>query len=438
MTEMTELTAPRFAFLGFCDRAEIITKGHQIQWHENIMGFSRSRLYYFFPVNLRGQKIVTAVFQPRVGEKFKLIFRSVSTQKEFEIVNEISGVVASERLDSQAAPQHTDLEQYSGGWLVAVQNLEIDVFVYERGTYQIYLSSELGEICLGEVWFWSAEVPPFTAQDIAAIKSNPFASKLVRVEFKCKLCGESLRVYAGLERSQRLEAEGYLWNMEINHDRFKCNCGTHDFSLDPIKHGLHGLLRQTFTKPIESSEGAMMNSVRLYEDSALQEYCRLFQELIDASPGEEKVQDFLEKHEIFFASFLPQKLLVKPPILTKHFADFAILNERKELLLIEIERPNLLLLRKDGNITAELQHAFGQVRDWFQVFDDHRAAALDAWGIKLAEVAKVRGVVIAGRTPNDESAARQLRSENRADIDLYTHDDLLKSVTALTRHMANM
>jgi hypothetical protein len=435
---MTEQTAPRFAFLGFCDRAETITKGHHVQWHQNIMGLSRSRLYYFLPVNLRGQLIVTALFQPRVGEKFKLVFRSASTQREFEIVIEISGVVASERLQGQGSPQHTDLEQYSEGWLVGVQSLEVDVFVYERGTYQVFLSSESGEICLGEAYFWNAEVPQYTAQDIAAIKSNPFGSKFVRAEFKCKLCGESLRVYAGLERSQKLEKDGYLWNIEINHDRFRCNCGAHDFSLEPIKKGLHGLLRQNFTKPTEASESSVMSSVRLYEDSALQEYCRQFQELIDTNPAEEKVQAFLEKHEVFFATFLPQKLLIKPPVLTKHFADFAILNERKELLLIEIERPNLPLLRKDGNITADLQHAFGQVRDWFQVFDDHRSAALDAWGLKVTDVAKVRGVVIAGRTPSDETGARLLRSESRTDIEFYTHDDLLMGVTAITRHVANV
>ena len=181
-----------------------------------------------------------------------------------------------------------------------------------------------------------------------------------------------------------------------------------------------------------------VNSVRLYEDSTLQEYCRQFKELIDSDPVEEKVQEFLATHEVFFTSFLPRRLMLKPPILTEYRADFAILNERKELLLIEIERPGLQLLRKDGLITADLQHAFGQVQDWCRVFEDHRVAALAAWGLHVEDVAKVRGVVIAGRTPGDESEERRLRSEKRGDLEFYTLDNLLKAVTGLVRQVASI
>ncbi len=45
---------------------------------------------------------------------------------------------------------------------------------------------------------------------------------------------------------------------------------------------------------------------------------------------------------------MPKRIFVKPPILTKYFADFAVLNARDELLLVEIGRPSLKLVKKDG------------------------------------------------------------------------------------------
>jgi Domain of unknown function (DUF4263) len=430
-------TTPRFAYLGFCDRAETITKGHHAFWHDNVIGLARSRVFHFLPVNLRDQKIVTAVFQPRSGDRFRILFRCSAAQKEFEIVFEISGISASTRPDASKPAEHAEVDTTFDGWVFQVNRVDFDVFVFEAGIYKVYLSEGESEVCLGEVSITGLGLPPFTQDDIAAIRSNPFGKKLVRVEFKCKICHEALRAYAGLERSASLEADGWIWNLDITSDRFRCNCGTNDFSLAPIKNGLHGLLRENFGTQRDSSTSSIFNSVRLYEDSALQEHCRQFQELIESDPPEEKVQKFLENHEIFFSVFVPQKLMVKSPVLTKYFVDFAILNERKELLLIEIERPGLRLLRADGVITAELQHAFSQVQDWFRIFDDHRAAALDAWQLRLDDVANVRGVVIAGRTPINEVEDRRLRSHSLSEIDLYTYDDLLRGVAAVIRHVAN-
>ncbi len=133
-----------------------------------------------------------------------------------------------------------------------------------------------------------------------------------------------------------------------------------------------------------------------------------------------------------------KKIMFKPPILTKHFADFAVLKARDELVLVEIEKPHLKMLKKDGGSTAELEHAFHQVRTWKQVLDDHRVAALEAIGLKFSEVAKVKGVVVAGRKPSDEKKLRMLRSLSNSDIELFTYDDLLSAVTELIRHVASV
>lgn len=159
-----------------------------------------------------------------------------------------------------------------------------------------------------------------------------------------------------------------------------------------------------------------VSAVRLYEKTTLEQYCKDLLKLIEPNTAEQELQDFLESHPIFFHVFLPKRIIFKPPILTKYFADFAVLNARDELLLIEIERPHLKMLKKDAGRTADLEHAFHQVRTWKQVLDDHRAAALDAIGLQLHEVAKVRGVVVAGRKPSDERMLRMLRSLSNADI----------------------
>ncbi len=435
---MAEEAVPRIAFLGFCDRAETITKGSHAFWHQNILGLSPSRVFHILPVNLRGQIVATAIFRPRPGDAFTLIFRCAPQKREFDITFGVSEVTQSQRPSGAKPVEKIQVEDAFDGWILACYPLLVDVFVYESGVYKIYLRSDSGETCLGEVSILNLEMPPYSGEEIAAIKSNPFGKKLVRIELTCKLCSSSLRAYAGLERSAKLEGEGWTWNFDIRDDRYHCECGTQDFSLTPIRQGLHGFLRESFSKPTAENSLSAINSVRLYEDSALQEYCRQFKELIDSNPSEESVQVFLETHEIFFSHFLPRRLMLKPQVLTEYRADFAILNERKELLLIEIERPNLQLLRRDGLITAELQHAFGQVQDWCRVFDDHRGAALAAWDLHLEDVAKVRGVVIAGRTPTDEAQERRLRSENRGDIEFYTHDDLLKGVTGLVRQVAGV
>jgi len=205
------------------------------------------------------------------------------------------------------------------------------------------------------------------------------------------------------------------------------------FSVAPIRTGLHGLLRRNLKPQTDTTT----SSSRLYEQSSLEEQCRQMLKLIDADTREEELQNFLESHVIFFHVFMPKRIFFKPRILTKHVADFAVLNARDELLLVEIERPHLRLVKQDGDITADLGHAFYQVRTWAQVLDEHRTAALDAIGLRIDEVAKVRGVVVAGRKPADENKLKLLRAVSTSEIELYTYDDLLGSVTELIKHVAS-
>lgn len=422
---------PRVAFLGFCERSVEVTKGHQVFWHTNVIGLSKTKVSFVFPLNLRGQKIALAIYEPKVGGQFLLRFRPSQKRNQFEVKVGLTGAteIASEgtSLLTKELAQGTAIP----GWVFMVTTVDAEVIAVEPDTYKVILVDSGAECYLDTINLLHAPVPPFTPEDLAAIRSDPLALKSARIAISCKICGDALRAYTGIERSDKFEADGWIWH-EVLGDRFRCKCGAQDFTLIPLRTGFHGVLRRNIT-PAANFAGDV---VRLYESTALEEYCRKFLELIDSFVHEGEIHDFLLSHPVFFSMFLPVKLLSKRPVLSKYVVDFAVLNARKELVLIEIERPGSKLVKKDGGISADLQHALDQVRSWLQVFDDHRGAALDGLGLKLEDVAKVKGVVIAGRTPKDETAARLLRAAEWGGIDVFTFDDLLKSATEILRRIA--
>lgn len=125
-----------------------------------------------------------------------------------------------------------------------------------------------------------------------------------------------------------------------------------------------------------------------------------------------------------------------PPILSKHQADFAILDSRGTLWFVEIERPDILLLRKDGATSAEMEHAISQVRDWLFLYEKHRGAVLECLDLRDHAVTRVRGLVIAGRDEGyDVENLRKFKWQDRGAIDCMTYDDLLSSCATLSREM---
>lgn len=388
-----------------------------------------------FPANLRGMTVALALYQPMIGESFNMIFRGTQGQAPFDLVMQIASAILSE---SQKDLITANTEIVTGvaqqGWVFVTNQINTDIVVNSEGNYDVFLNTNGQEQYVGNVTLARLVVPPYTPDQILAIKSDPLAKKFVRLEFICNSCGSKFKAYAGVERSASLESQGFHWNLDIKEDEFVCSCGKARISLITTRTGLHGFLQRDVTPQTNSS----ISAVRLYETTALEEFCRELLKLIESDSKEEVLQTFLEAHPIFFHMFVPRRIAFKPPILTKYFADFAVLNARNELLLIEIERPGIALLKKDGNITADLGHAFYQVRCWTQVLNDHRAAALDAINMKLDEVAKVKGIVVAGRKPSDERMLRLLRSVSTSEVELFTYDDLLSSVTELIKHVANV
>jgi hypothetical protein len=174
----------------------------------------------------------------------------------------------------------------------------------------------------------------------------------------------------------------------------------------------------------------------MYERTVVLDTRLSFLHVLEHATSEETIQRFVETHPIVLHQFPARRIFWKPPLLSKYKADIAILLPTRELLLIELERSSLRILKKDGGIASSLQHAFDQVDTWLEVADEHRLAVLANLNISPESVGAVRGLVIAGRDRgNDAAHLRRLKSGDRGRVRFLTYDDLLEGLAALCAHM---
>lgn len=232
-----------------------------------------------------------------------------------------------------------------------------------------------------------------------------------------------------MNHSEDEEKNGFIWHENLP-DKFNCSCGKNDLDLTILRKNMHGLLGQR-----GNSKGAI-SFTRLYEKDVLEVIVKDFTKLLDSYPLEEPVQKFIEENPILLHLFSPQQIFYKPPILSKYKADIAVVNQKKELILIELEKPGKRILKDDGGITAEAQRPFTQVTDWLYLIDQHRNAVLDGFDLTSADVSKIRGIVIMGRDNDcNEEHLLKLKWTDFGKIDFYTYDDLVNGLVTLARNM---
>ena len=177
----------------------------------------------------------------------------------------------------------------------------------------------------------------------------------------------------------------------------------------------------------------------MYEKSAIENIKSNFSKLIRGKYQEEKIQKYFEENTILLHQFPADQIFFKPRILTFFIADFAIITPQKELILIEIEKTDIRLLKKDGGIAAPLNHAFDQVRDWLHIIDEHKLAFLDSLEINKDCVSTVKGVIIAGSDEGyDAKKLRRLKSIDFGRIVFLTYDDILFSLNALLKSLSSL
>lgn len=310
-------------------------------------------------------------------------------------------------------------------------HVKLDSLINRPGRYIIKasLGGEFEQI--GEIYFHYSPAPPLTPDQIKAIESDPRSVKAFRMDLGCKFCDKKLYVYTALEQINTLEEDGYVWQYNLS-DNFECDCGRTQYSLSYIKESLHGLLLKNLSTDI-----AGLGYVRRYAHEQIVEVIRNYEDLLKTEKDEKPFQNYIEKHPIMLARFHAKRLFIKPNILGKFETDFALLDTRNQLILIELEKPSLKLFKKDGHPAAELMHAYGQVRDWLHEYSKHPAAVLEGLKLQDEKVFAVRGVVIAGKRSEDitSSLQRHLSYPPYSDIDFLTLDDLSNSLFEISRKL---
>lgn len=287
---------------------------------------------------------------------------------------------------------------------------------------------------IGGIRFEYLPPPSLTTEQLRAIESNPSLPTEIRWDLKCSECRDGITPVVARRRPTELhsspEQPRCTWYQDLG-DTFVCSCGKFSIPLRYLRESMHVLLRPGMFLPDASM--TMSASVSVAE---VERILDTFIRLLDREPPEEDVQSFIQSNLIMLAPFAARQIFFKPPILNMYRADFGIVTSRQELMLVEIERPSLALLRADGAPTAELTHAFSQPQCWNDAILEHRAAVLH--GIKNCptNITNVRYVVIAGRSGryDRDALARLVRTSQFAEF--MTYDHLVEAIRNTTRSAA--
>lgn len=314
----------------------------------------------------------------------------------------------------------------------AMINFKVDAAINHPGKYGIYSNYEGSRIRIGTMCFHYRRSPSLTPDQIIALKSDPSSIKAIRFELGCKFCATKVKTYTALNRDSKLEREGCVWQTELA-DEFSCECGKTNYSLQYLKESMHGLLLKDYSR-----DHTGLGYIRRYAHSQVKETVGNFTKLLDVERLEQPVQEFIEQHPVLLSRFHAKRLFVKPDILGRFQADFAVVDSRGQLWFIELEKPSLQLFKRDGHPTQALMHAYGQVTDWLHQYSKYSGAILDALGLATNDVVTVRGAVIAGRSADvtHEVLQRHLSNPPYPNIEFMTCDDLGVSLLEISKKIA--
>ncbi len=427
---MTQLHVPQVAFLGVCDRLSKVRNVDPRFSSLNILGLRREVVGRIYPLVLDHLWPIFAVYDAASIREFEIICVSNSRGELFRW-NVRFELHPADHIPADPTATEELLVSSEGSWSLVSSTFPKPNVLFSPGRLQFLLKGQEQNIPIGTLDFYYAHAPPLTEDRIAAIRSDPRAAKLANVRVGCGKCGEKILIYTGLEKSKTLQAEGYIWYTELP-DRFVCKCetGRTDVDLRMLRESLHVVLGET------GLSWEDISITRLYEKTTLGGIADRFRRLLERDAEEPEVQTFLEENPILFHRFSPWKIVKKPPLLNKYQADFAVLSNNEELLLIEIEKPGKRIFKKDGGRTANFTHALEQVQNWLHTFQVHRLACLDAMNLKEDPVAGVRGVVIMGRDAAcDRDQLSRLKATDLGQISFFTYDDIAESLEVLIREI---
>lgn len=422
------MPTPDILFLGFCSRAEM--DNDKTRW--NVIGLSNHITTHIIPSYLPPLLAITVNFE-NIDEFIPLHILDEQGLAVGEI-NIQGELVEAETavLSDETQPNSLSFRRGQAWTTLFVPYGPPGILITKPGLYSVVQLKDDKKLHIGGFQFEYVQVPPLTPERLEAIKSDPNASKSVRIKLACKQCSSDYRAYFGIQRNQKMENQGWLWAPDMVEPTFHCSCGATTIELSYLRSGLESLLGRSTAEIGKYSSENELGLTPLYERSLLEKIRRNFLTLLNKNPPEEQIQRYITNNPILLHMFSAVKLISKPPISVKFNADFAILNARGDLLLVEIERANIKLLKKNGHRAQELIHAFDQVGDWLIKIDEHRVSVLDDLKIKAEDVHNIRGVVIAGRERGyDASHIRTLKMRSNDALIFMTYDDVLGAMDTL-------
>lgn len=376
-----------------------------------------------------GETLVVRLIDDKGKELGKFTFGAASTvavpltAPEGQVVQAAQGqtVQGTQRETTQQSRIALD----EGQWILNPSS-NPELVISEPGEYRLVLDRNGTILYLGRVIYAFAPPPPLTDERISALESDPVSRGQVVLKFGCKHCPSELKAYVATKRSEEMANSSHIYYLDLP-DRFACSCGRANMNLEYLRKGGHGFLGRNARIAIGD-----ISYVQRYAHSQLLEIAAQFLSLLQKEKKEEVVQKFLEHNKVLLARFHAQRLFIKPRILGKFNADFAVLDSQGVLTLIEIERPTLRLFKKNGHLRSEFNHAYEQVQDWLDEVLRHRAAVIEGLGLNADQVLSIRGCVVAGRAKSEKREhLRRHLSQPRQGIDFLTLDALADSLVSM-------
>src|SRR5271157_1544274 len=319
------MNIPRVAFLGVCEHGRYFYSDNSVASYHNLLGLTTFVAAYIYPLSLEALQCVLAVYDIGAGGLGYVILRNVKGEQVFRIdlIVGSSRETAHDPNESQPSTyQHMLSVECMPAWHTLIVPMK-DALINEPQVLSVHYVEDTIEYAIGSLVLGVLEIPLPSPERIAALKSDPRSSKSAVVVLGCKYCDSKLSVYAAIEKKEHPPAQA-TWYQDLE-DEFKCSCGSTCFSLKYIKKNMHGLLEA------QNLNFGAVSFTSMYEIQALEQIYKELLTLIEKDPPEEEIQLFLNANTVLFHSWSPERIFVKPPILSKYKADYAILDANKTL-----------------------------------------------------------------------------------------------------------
>jgi len=221
---------PRFAFLGVCDRINKVKNLLTGLQSYNLLNLRNEIVSNFFPLPLSGLHMVFAIFDPTASNVPAIVCESDSRGRLFRLDLKMGLLTPEEVPPDPRSFQEFHVPAYSPWLIVPLPFPEINSVALSPDLFQFYAVDENNKFPIGGLALYYQQPTPLNDERIAAIRSDPYASKAAKMQFSCNKCKDTFKVYTGIERSKDSEKEGYMWYGELGN-QFQCKCGASKIDL---------------------------------------------------------------------------------------------------------------------------------------------------------------------------------------------------------------